>query len=161
MATMSQRREVPAGSSAAAERRRDLALLLIRAVLGVVFIAHGAQKLFGAFGGPGLAGTAEGWAELGLQPPALFALIGSISEFGGGVLMLVGLLTPVASLAIVGMMIGAIALVHGPNGLFLQNQGYEYNLVLIVVAVAVALTGPGRFSLDHLLGVPWARDQRS
>ncbi|MGH3821598.1 MAG: DoxX family protein [Pseudonocardiaceae bacterium] len=160
MDTMSQRREVKPGSSAAADRRRDIALLLIRAVVGVVFIAHGAQKLFGAFGGPGLAGTAESWAGLGLQPANVFALIGGIAEFGGGLLMLAGLLTPVAALTIVGVMIGAIALVTGAKGFFIQNEGYEYNLVLIVLAVAVAIAGPGRLSLDHGLGLPWARADR-
>jgi putative oxidoreductase len=154
---MTQRRETEAGSSAAPDQRRDLALLLIRVVLGIVFIAHGAQKLFGVFGGPGLAGTAEAWAGLGLQPAMLFALLGGIAEFGGGLLMLVGLLTPVASLAIVGMMVGAITLVTAGKGFFIQNQGYEYNLVLIVLAVAVAIAGPGRLSLDHGLGLPWAR----
>lgn len=158
--TMTQHREVKPGSSAALDRRRDVALLLIRVVLSIVFIAHGAQKLFGAFGGRGLAGTAEAWAGLGLQPPGLFALIGGVAEFGGGLLMLAGLLTPVAALAIAGMMIGAIALVAGAQGFFIQNQGYEYNLVLIVVAVAVAIAGPGRLSLDHGLGLPWARGDR-
>jgi putative oxidoreductase len=157
---MIQRREVQAGSSAVAERRGNFALLLLRAVLGVVFIAHGAQKLFGAFGGPGLARTAESWAGLGLQPPMLFALIGGIAEFGGGLLMLAGLLTPVAALAIAGVMIGAIVLVTGAKGFFIQNEGYEYNIVLIVAAVAVAIAGPGRLSLDHGLGLPWAKAGR-
>jgi putative oxidoreductase len=137
--------------------RRDLALLLIRLVSGVVFIGHGSQKLFGAFGGPGLAGMAESLAKSGLQPAPLFALIGGIAEFGGGVLMLVGLLTPVAALAIIGMMIAAMVLVSGKNGFFIQSEGYEYNVVLIVLAVAVGLAGPGRLSLDHQFGFPWAR----
>jgi putative oxidoreductase len=90
----------------------------------------------------------------------MFALISGIAEFGGGLLMLTGLLTPVAALAIVGMMIGAIALVTGGKGFFIQNEGYEYNLVLIAAAVAVAIAGPGRLSLDYGLGLPWAKADR-
>jgi putative oxidoreductase len=146
--------------SVALNSRQDLALLLIRILIGIVFIAHGSQKLFGAFGGAGLARTAEFMMQFGLQPGRLFALLGGITEFGGGVLMLLGLLTPVAALAIIGIMVAAIILVAGRHGFFTQNQGYEYNLVLIVLAVAVAITGPGRVSLDHLAGLPWARDGR-
>ena len=143
--------------SVALDSRRDLALLLIRLVFGIVFIGHGSQKLFGAFGGAGLAGMAESLAKSGLQPGMLFALTGGIAEFGGGVLMLLGLLTPVAALATIGIMIAAIVMVTGGHGFFIQNEGYEYNLVLIGLAVALAITGPGRLSLDYRIGLPWAR----
>jgi len=133
--------------------RRDVALLLLRVAIGIVFLAHGAQTLFGAFGGQGIAETAQSMGELGLQPGAFFAVLLGLAEFGGGLFLLVGLLTPLAGLAIAGVMTVAIITVTGPNGFFSQDQGYEFNMVLIAVALALAITGPGRLSLDQRLGL--------
>lgn len=131
--------------------RTDLTLLLLRAMIGVVFIAHGSQKLFGAFDGPGLDVWTDVVDEQGVPAPGLFAVVGAVAEFGGGVLLLLGLLTPLGGLAIIAMMIGAIKLETGSAGFFTQNGGYEYNLVLIAIALALIATGPGRISLDHRL----------
>lgn len=139
--------------TAALNDRRDVALLLLRVAIGTVFLAHGAQTLFGAFGGIGIAGTAQSMAETGLLPGVFFAVLAGLTEFGGGLFLLVGLLTPLAGLAIAGVMTVAIITVTGPNGFFSQDLGYEFNMVLIAVALALAIAGPGRLSLDHLLGL--------
>lgn len=138
-------------------RRFDIASLLLRAMIGVVFIAHGAQKLFGAFGGSGLDAAANTMAGNGLEPGMFFAVLGGLSEFGGGLLLLVGLLTPLAGLIITGIMVVAIAVSSGQNGFIaLDSLGYEYNLVLIAIALALVIAGPGRLSLDHQLGLDQA-----
>lgn len=136
------------------QRRSDIALLVLRVMIGVVFIAHGAQKLFGAFGGSGLDKTAGAMAGLGLEPGMFFAVLGGLTEFGGGLLLLVGLCTPLAGLAVTAVMVLAIALSTGANGFISMSAlGYEYNLVLIAIALALVIAGPGRFSLDHRLGL--------
>ena len=131
----------------------DLGLLALRLVLGAVFLAHGAQKGFGAFGGPGFDGAAGFFGTLGLRPARFWTAVAVAGELTAGLLFLLGFLTPLASLLAVATMAVAIAKVHGPKGFFIQNGGYEYNLVLIGAAVALAVTGPGAFSLDHLLGL--------
>jgi putative oxidoreductase len=128
-------------------------LLALRLTLGLVFLGHGAQKAFGAFGGPGFGGATGFIAGLGLRPARLWAGVAVGGELAAGVLFLLGLLTPVAGLLVLATMAVAIAKVHGPKGFFVQNGGYEYNLVLIIAAVALALAGPGAFSLDHVLGL--------
>lgn len=130
----------------------DLGLLALRVVLGIVFLGHGAQKGFGAFGGPGLAGTTGFFDSLGLRPAGFWAGAAAGGELLAGLLMLLGLFTPVAALLILATMAAAIAKVHGPKGFFIQNGGYEYNLVLSIAALAVAAGGPGAFSLDRALG---------
>src|SRR6059036_2502021 len=129
----------------------DLGLLALRLTLGAVFLAHGAQKAFGAFGGPGFAGATGFIGSLGFRPARLWAGLAVGGELAAGFLFLLGLLTPLAGLLVVTTMAVAIAKVHGPKGFFVQNGGYVYNLVLSVAAVAVAAMGPGRYSLDHLL----------
>ena len=129
----------------------NLGLLVLRGVVGLVFVGHGAQKAFGAFGGPGLAGATGFIGSLGLRPARFWAALAAYGELGAGVLFLLGLLTPLAGLLVVATMAVAIAKVHAPKGFFAQNGGYEYNLVLAAAAVAVATLGPGAFSLDHLL----------
>ena len=138
-------------------------LLLLRVVIGVIFAAHGAQKLFGWWGGPGPAGT-RGWlGGMGFRPAWLFATLVSLQEFGGGLLLAFGFLTPLGALAVTASMVVAIAMVHGKNGFWNGNGGYEFNLALTAAAVALAATGPGRFSIDRALhwddnlsGVRWA-----
>src|SRR5438309_1341714 len=131
----------------------DLGLLALRLTLGLVFLSHGAQKAFGAFGGPGFAGAAGFIGSLGFRPARLWAALAVGGELAAGLLYLLGLLTPLASLLVLGTMTVAIAKVHGPKGFFVQNGGYEYNLVLSIAALTLALVGPGAFSLDHLLGL--------
>ena len=131
----------------------DVGLLGLRLALGAVFLAHGAQKGFGAFGGPGFEGATGFIGSLGFRPARLWAGLAVGGELAAGFLFLLGLLTPVASLLALATMAVAIAKVHGPKGFFIQNGGYEYNLVLIVAALAVAVMGPGALSLDHVLGL--------
>ena len=130
-----------------------LGLLILRLVMGLTLASHGAQKLFGWFGGPGPAGTRAMFAKLGFRWPMAMALMAGVSEFGGGVLFAAGLLTPFAALAITVVMLNAFAMVHRPNGFFVTSGGYEYNLTIGAIAVAVAATGAGRASLDHALGI--------
>jgi putative oxidoreductase len=129
----------------------DIGLLIIRLVIGLLFIGHGAQKLFGWFGGYGLKGTG-GWMEsLGLKPGVTMALMAGLTELIGGILFALGLLTPLAGLMIAGTMVMAIVKVHGQNGLWSTQNGYEYNLTLLAVAIGIALIGPGQYALDALL----------
>lgn len=129
----------------------DLGLLLIRLVVGLLFVGHGAQKLFGWFDGYGPKGTG-GWMEsIGIKPGVLVAVAAGLMELTGGVLFAAGLLTPVAALLLVLTMLGAIVKVHARNGLWVTANGMEYPLVLIVVAIGVALIGAGAYSLDAIL----------
>lgn len=131
-------------------------ILLLRGVLGAIMAAHGAQKLFGWFGGGGPSQTAGGFAQLGFRPPLLAALAAGLAEFGGGTLLAAGLVTPLATLAIAVVMLNAIATVHWRNGFWVMKGGYEFNLLILAASVSLAATGPGRFSLDALIG--WADD---
>jgi putative oxidoreductase len=125
-----------------------LGLLILRLVVGLSLAAHGSQKLFGWFGGSGITGWAAVVAKLRIRPPLQWAWIAALSEFGGGLLVALGLLWPLGAFAIIGAMLVAIATVHWPKGFFVTKGGYEFNLVLIASAVALALTGPGLYSLD-------------
>jgi putative oxidoreductase len=129
----------------------DIALLGLRLLIGALFVGHGAQKLFGWFGGYGLAGTGAWMESIGLRPGKSMALLAGLSEVGGGLLLIAGLLLPVAALLIGGAMLIAIVKVHGKNGVWAQNNGFEYNLVLLALVVALALLGPGGLSLSTLL----------
>ncbi|MGX1901665.1 putative oxidoreductase [Thermolongibacillus altinsuensis] len=128
-----------------------IGLLIIRLVVGLTFVGHGAQKLFGWFGGYGLKGTG-GWLEsIGLKPGTTMALLAGLAEFVGGLLFALGLFTPFAAFLIAATMIVAIAKVHAPNGFWVTQNGFEYNLVLIAVVVGIALIGAGDYSLDAIL----------
>jgi putative oxidoreductase len=129
----------------------SLGLLLIRIVIGLTFAAHGSQKLFGWFGGGGIAGTAGFFDTIGIKPSKLFAVLAGLGEFGSGLLFALGLLTPLAAVGIVGIMIVAIATVTGKNGYWATAGGTEYSYALIAVAIGVALVGPGTYALDTLL----------
>jgi putative oxidoreductase len=132
----------------------ELGLLVLRIVVGLLFMGHGAQKLFGWCGGHGLDGTAGFFEKsIGLRPGRLHAAGAGLAEFGGGVLLLLGLLSPLAATALIATMVVAIATVHGAKGPWNTEGGFEYNLVLIAVAFAVAAAGPGNWSLDHALGL--------
>lgn len=100
----------------------DVALLVLRVVLGTIFLAHGSQRLFGAVGGHGLKGTAASFEQIGIKPGSVTAPLAALSEFGGGLLVLVGLLTPLGALAVAGTMVVAIAKMHGKNGFFTQKS---------------------------------------
>ncbi|MFG2792103.1 DoxX family protein [Streptomyces sp. NPDC048419] len=131
--------------------RRDLGLLLLRLSTGGVLVAHGAQKLFGWFGGHGLEGTGQFMESVGYAPGRASATAAGLAETGGGALLAVGLATPAAGAAAAGAMVGASA-VHAPNGFFAMEGGYEYAASLALAATGLAITGPGRLSLDHALG---------
>ncbi|WP_371101141.1 DoxX family protein [Streptomyces sp. PU_AKi4] len=121
--------------------RRDLGLLLLRLGTGGVLAAHGAQKLFGWFGGGGIEGTGQFMESIGYVPGRASATAAGLAEAGGGVLLALGLATPAAGAA-----------VHAPNGFFNQEGGFEYAASLGLTAAGLAVTGPGRLSLDHALG---------
>lgn len=128
----------------------SVGLLLIRLVIGIAFIGHGAQKLFGWFGGYGPKGTG-GWMEsIGIKPGVAMAVLAGMLELVGGLLFAAGLLTPVATVLIAATMLGAIIKVHAPNGFWSTANGIEFPLTVLVVAVGVALTGAGSISLDAL-----------
>jgi putative oxidoreductase len=130
-----------------------LALLVIRLVFGLGLAAHGAQKLFGWWNGPGLQGFAGWLASMNMRSPKMAALMAAVSEFAGGLLFALGLLTPLAALMMTAVMLTAIATVHWNKGFFNSDGGWEYNASIITAAVAVAITGPGTYSLDHALGI--------
>lgn len=129
----------------------NIGLLLIRLVIGVLFIGHGAQKLFGWFGGYGLKGTGGWFESIGMKPGVTMALFAGLAELVGGLLFALGLLTPLAGIMIAATMLMAIVKVHAPNGLWSTANGYEYNLTLMAVAIGVALIGPGTYALDAFL----------
>jgi putative oxidoreductase len=130
-----------------------LGRLFLRASLGAVFISHGAQKLFGWFGGHGLEATAQGFEKMGMRPGRVHATAASATEVGSGVLAVLGFATPVAASGITAVMLTAIARVHGKNGFFNAGGGYEFNLMLLAAALALAETGPGEPSVDSALGI--------
>jgi putative oxidoreductase len=126
-----------------------LAGIALRLPAGIIFAAHGSQKLFGAFGGYGLEGTGQWMASIGLEPGYLMALAAGSAEFLGGIAILVGVLTRPAALVLAFTMLVAILSVHIQNGLFMSNNGYEFGLSLMAMAVALVFNGAGAFSVDR------------
>ena len=132
----------------------DLASAVVRAIVGVVIAAHGAQKLFGVWGGPGLAGWTQGLARMGMRPARFWAVTTALAEFAGGIALGLGLLVPISA-AIVTMQIGtALAKVHWPKGFWNNAGGIEFTLVLVAVAIISGVSDPGAWSLDRALGMP-------
>lgn len=131
----------------------DVAILILRLVVGLLLFGHGAQKLFGWFGGSGLTGTFGMVDRLRFRPKMLWGLGVALGETVGGGLLALGLLSPLGSIAIIAVMIVATIAVHWKNGIWNSKGGYEFPLTNIAAAIAVAGTGPGRYSLDALLGI--------
>ncbi|MEN3160017.1 DoxX family protein [Alkalimonas sp. NCh-2] len=125
--------------------------LALRVPIGIIFAAHGAQKLFGWFGGYGLAGTG-GWMEsIGLAPGVLMAFLAGSAEFFGGIALVIGLLTRPAAAVLAVTMLVAIFAVHFENGLFMSNNGYEFGLALLAASVSLLFSGAGKASVDAAL----------
>ena len=131
----------------------DLGILLVRVLAGVAMAAHGAQKVFGWFGGYGLKGTGGFFETLGFRPGVMFAAAAGLSELVGGLLLALGLFTPLGATGVLAAMLVAIVSVHLKQGFFAMNNGYELPFLYALVAVALALTGGGAFSLDALFGL--------
>jgi putative oxidoreductase len=129
----------------------SLGQLALRIPVGIIFVAHGAQKLFGWFGGYGLEGTGQWMASIGLNPGYLMALLAGSAEFFGGLALILGLLVRPAAAVLAFAMVVAIVTVHIGNGLFMSNDGYEFGLAILAASVALAIGGAGRGSLDALL----------
>jgi putative oxidoreductase len=130
-----------------------LGLLFLRLVIGLTLAAHGAQKLFGWFGGPGMTGWTGAMNRMRIRPATPWAWMSALAEFAGGIGLALGLLFPLPSAAIAGSMLVAIALVHLPKGFFVTKGGYEFNLSILAAVAALALIGPGAYSLDSALGI--------
>jgi len=130
-----------------------LGRLIARLVVGGLFFGHGAQKLFGWFGGPGIDGTAKTMDSLGMKPGRRNAIAAGASEAGGGALIAAGAFTPAAAAALIGTMITAIRKVHLAKGFWNTGGGYEFNLTLIAALLVLVDEGPGPLSLDRALGI--------
>lgn len=130
---------------------QSLSALPLRLIAGLLFIAHGGQKLFAWFGGYGLEGTGQWMESIGLAPGYLMALMAGSAEFFGGFLLIIGFLTRPTSFVLAITMIVAIFTVHIENGLFMSNNGYEFGLALIAISVSLIFSGAGKLSLDNLI----------
>lgn len=131
----------------------NVALLILRLVVGLTLAGHGVQKLFGWFGGPGLAPLSQAFKQMGYKPAWLWISLAIVGEVGGGVSFALGFLTPLGAAGIFGAMFMAMFKSHWKNGFWLQKGGYEYTLVLLVASITIGLIGPGSYSLDTLFGV--------
>ena len=140
----------PTERAMASGTRQDAGLLVLRLAGFGLLTFHGAQKLFGVFGGPGLSGTTQMFQQMGYEPAGFFALAGGASELVGGLLLVLGFLTPLGAAMSLGVMINAVVAVAS-NGLIMAG----YPIMLATAAVVLAITGPGRYSLDH--NQPWQR----
>ena len=123
-------------------------LTILRVIAGLTFAAHGSQKLFGWFGGYGLAGVGQWMESIGLAPGYLMALLAGSAEFFGGLALVIGLLARPAAAVLAVTMLVAIGSVHIANGFFMSNNGYEYALILVAISLAVLIEGAGKLSLD-------------
>jgi putative oxidoreductase len=130
----------------------SLGLLVLRVVVGLTMAGHGAQKLFGWWDGPGLNAWTQGVAKMRIRPAVPFAWLAALAELGGGLILALGFLSPLGSLAVIGTMLVAIATVHWPNGFWNAKRGYEFNLTIIAAVVAIGLAGPGTYSVDQAIG---------
>ena len=131
----------------------NLAALILRAGLGGLLAGHGAQKLFGSFNGPGLEGTSGFMEMLGLRPGRPWAILAGLSEFGGGVLTVLGLFNPLGPIAVIGSMAMATATAHRGKPIWVTEGGAELPVTNIAASTALILSGPGKYSLDRALGI--------
>ncbi|HEY4954748.1 MAG TPA: DoxX family protein [Gemmatimonadaceae bacterium] len=138
----------------------DIALLIARLFLGLGLAAHGAQKLFGWFGGGGVNKTGEFFVKLGWNQGRFFAAGAGLGEFGGGVLVALGFLGPVGPALMILVMLVAALTVHIHNGLFQTSSGWEMPMLYAAGALLLAFTGSGAYSLDHFLGLDWYASSR-
>ena len=132
----------------------DLALALVRVVVGLVIAAHGAQKVLGIWGGPGLAGWTQGMSRMGMRPAAFWAWVSAFAELAGGIAFAFGFLLPVVAGALTVQMGVAIARAHWGKGFWNSKGGIEFPFTLGAIAVINGLADPGAYSLDRTLGLP-------
>jgi putative oxidoreductase len=132
----------------------DLALALARAVVGLVIAAHGAQKVLGIWGGPGLAGWTQGVARMGMRPAAFWAFASAYAELAGGIAFALGFLVPVVAALLTIQMGVAIARAHWSKGFWNSRGGIEFPFTLGAIAAISGLADPGPYSLDRVLGLP-------
>jgi putative oxidoreductase len=130
-----------------------LGLLLLRLIVGLTLAAHGAQKVFGWWGGSGIPGWTQAMTRLRIRPAAPWAWISALAELVGGLMLALGFLSPMGNLAIAGAMLVAIATVHFAKGFWNTKGGFEFNLTILAAVFALALTGPGVYSLDHAMRI--------
>jgi putative oxidoreductase len=135
------------------EKRLDVALLLLRAVVGIIMAAHGAQKVFGIFGGSGIEAFAGMLKDLGFTPSLVWAWITAGSELVFGFFLVLGIIPRLSAAVIAIIMAVAILKVHGPNGFFMMKGGYEYPLLILVSCMSLMLTGAGKLSVTEAIGV--------
>ena len=131
----------------------DVALLVLRIGVGLIFAVHGAQKLFGVWGGPGFAGWKGAMTHMGYRPAGAFAAVSATAEFAGGLLLAIGLFTPLAAFVLVAQSVVIIGAAHWRSGFFNKDNGYEFPLALATGVVAILLAGPGAVSVDAVLGL--------
>ncbi len=131
----------------------DVAILLLRVVVGLTMLVHGTQKLFGWFGGSGIARLQQGFARQGLKPAPLWVGLVILGEVGGGLSLALGFLTPLGAAGVFGAMFMAAAKTHWKNGSFVSKGGFEFTLLLMTVSTVLGLIGPGLYSLDALFSI--------
>jgi len=132
-------------------RFMDLALLIVRIAVGVIFVAHGLQKTFGLFGGPGIEGVTSMVSGMGFQHPVVWAWVLSLTELISGIMLIFGIFPRLSALLIAIIMGVAIYKVHGPKGFFAMQGGFEYPFLILASSIALALAGAGKFSLFNRL----------
>lgn len=131
----------------ASTKLTDIGILIVRVTLGVIFVAHGLQKLIGAFGGPGIKGTTAMLDSIGIVPAQVWAWALALGEIAGGLFLILGIIPKLCALVIAVIMAVAIVKVHGPKGLFMMKGGFEYQLLIVSVCIQLMITGGGKYSL--------------